>query len=106
MQNINATVDANGILHLEVDLNADGGTSKSGKTITVATTGGNLVIPGTDVKLGLNAYRDPRTEAEIKVCAEQRQAVQAAEAAKGQKRGQKRDQPTMTITNVGTTRAA
>lgn len=35
----------------------DFGASASGKTKIVATTSGNVNIPGTDVTLGLNAYR-------------------------------------------------
>jgi len=43
-------------LHLEIDISKRLGPSKSGKTIIVATTSGNKVIPGTEVTLGLNAY--------------------------------------------------
>jgi hypothetical protein len=45
-------------LYIEIDLTADMGASKSGKSILVASTGGNRTVSGTDVKLGINAYRD------------------------------------------------
>lgn len=44
-------------LTIVVDLKERLGKSASGKTILVASTGGNIAIPGyEDVKLGLNAY--------------------------------------------------
>lgn len=42
---------------ITIDLKAEHGPSKSGKTTIVASTGGNQQIPGTDVTLGLNAYK-------------------------------------------------
>lgn len=45
-------------LYLELDLTQSLGASKSGKSELVASTGGNRTIPGTDVKIGINAYRD------------------------------------------------
>jgi len=45
-------------LTIKVDLSQDFGPSKSGKTKIIATTEGNITIPGTkDVKLGLNIYK-------------------------------------------------
>ncbi len=41
---------------ITIDLKHRGGPSSSGKSITVASTRGNIIIPGTDVVLGLNAY--------------------------------------------------
>lgn len=41
---------------ITIELAHRGKPSSSGKSIMVATTGGNLTIPGTDVVLGLNAY--------------------------------------------------
>ena len=41
---------------LTIDLKKRGGLSVSGKSYTVASTRGNIQIPGTDVVLGLNAY--------------------------------------------------
>jgi hypothetical protein len=38
------------------DLKARHGPSGSGKSQIVASTGGNVLIGGTEVKLGLNAY--------------------------------------------------
>jgi cysteine synthase len=45
------------IATITIDLAQNLGPSKSGKTVLVATTSGNVNIPGTDVTLGLNAYR-------------------------------------------------
>jgi len=42
---------------LEIDLDKTFGRSKSGKSETIASTNGNITIPGTNVKLGLNAYK-------------------------------------------------
>lgn len=59
MENIKATVKGN-VLLLEVPLCNPPRPSSSGKTLLVATTGGNvtldLQIGGKPVKLGLNAY--------------------------------------------------
>ena len=41
---------------ITIDLAHRGGLSSSGKSIIVASTGGNVPIPGTEVILGLNAY--------------------------------------------------
>ncbi len=41
---------------ITIDLKHRGGDSGSGKSVKVASTGGNQVIPGTNVVLGLNAY--------------------------------------------------
>lgn len=46
-----------GVLHLEIDLDEDLGPSKSGKSIGIASTKGNKLIPGTEAVLGLNCYR-------------------------------------------------
>jgi hypothetical protein len=45
-------------LYIELDLSESLGASKSGKSELVASTQGNRTIPGTDVKLGINCYRD------------------------------------------------
>ena len=42
---------------IEIALDTDLGPSKSGKTLLVASIPGAVVIPGTDIKLGLNAYK-------------------------------------------------
>lgn len=56
MKNIDIKVKGN-IATITVELNQDHGPSASGKTTLVASTQGNMAIPGTDVVLGLNAYR-------------------------------------------------
>ena len=58
-------VDANGILTLRIDTTKDIGPSASGKTIMIASSGGNKKINvGTEdnennVMLGLNIYKYP-----------------------------------------------
>ena len=55
MKNIKVK-NAEGILTLAVDLDVNHGQSKSGKSIIIATTGGNKEIaPG--VYMGVNIYR-------------------------------------------------
>lgn len=55
-KNIEAAVDGS-ILTLRIDLSARHGDSASGKTVIVATSGGNQAIEGgKGVVLGLNAY--------------------------------------------------
>ena len=45
---------------ITIDLNKEFGKSKSGKTIVVATTRGNVPIPGAETfRIGLNCYRYP-----------------------------------------------
>lgn len=61
MQNVEIKVKGN-VATITIDLSASLGPSASGKTEMVATSHGNVTIPGTDVKLGLNAYR-PRKAA-------------------------------------------
>ena len=48
-------------LIIEIDLTKEFGPSKSGKTITVASTWGNQKIEGTDAVIGLNVYKYPET---------------------------------------------
>jgi len=48
----------NNVLTITVDLSQSLGTSKSGKSQIIDTTGGNVTVPGTDnVKIGLNIYK-------------------------------------------------
>ncbi len=54
-QNIQIEIKDNKAI-ITIDLTQRGGTSSSGKSIIVASTGGNIPIPGTQVILGLNAY--------------------------------------------------
>lgn len=42
---------------ITLDLTKNFGSSKTGKSTTVASTMGNVTIPGTSIKLGLNAYK-------------------------------------------------
>jgi hypothetical protein len=48
-------------LTVEIDLTKEFGLSKSGKTITIASTRGNQKIEGTDAVIGLNVYKYPET---------------------------------------------
>lgn len=45
------------ILTIKIDLSKTHGRSKSGKTIIVASTDGNVVVEDTPVKIGITAYR-------------------------------------------------
>lgn len=55
-QNVNMNVEG-GELVIRVKLNRTVGTSSSGKSAIIASTGGNIGVPGReDVKIGLNVY--------------------------------------------------
>ncbi len=57
MKNIEMTLDGN-ILIMKVDLSKEFGPSKSGKSITIASTEGNISVPDRDeIKIGLNIYK-------------------------------------------------
>ena len=57
MKNIEMRVE-HGKLMITVDLSTELGPSASGKSIIIATTAGNVDVPGApDVKIGLNVYR-------------------------------------------------
>jgi hypothetical protein len=43
-------------LTITIDLTHRGQESASGKSVRVATTGGNQKVPGTTVTIGINAY--------------------------------------------------
>ena len=58
MKNIEMTIEGE-LLTIKVDLSKDFGKSKSGKTIIVASTEGNVSVPERDEKIGLNIYRYP-----------------------------------------------
>ena len=58
MDNVKWEVKDNRLI-IEVDLAKEFGLSKSGKTITIASTKGNQKIEGTDAVIGLNVYRYP-----------------------------------------------
>ncbi len=54
----NVEVETTGdVLTITVSLKASGAISKSGKSVVIASTNGNVSIPGTAYKLGLNIYR-------------------------------------------------
>jgi hypothetical protein len=44
------------VLTIVVDLAQKNGTSKSGKSTLIASSGGNVTIPGSSAKIGLNVY--------------------------------------------------
>lgn len=57
MQNVKMEVKGN-VLTITVDLSKTYGNSKSGKSVVIATTGGNADAPGGNgVKVGLNVYK-------------------------------------------------
>ena len=59
MDNVQIEVNGNKAV-ITIDLTKDFGPSKSGKTIVVATTRGNVPIPGSDtIKIGINCYKYP-----------------------------------------------
>ncbi len=57
MKNIEMTLNGDKLV-ITVDLTKDFGPSKSGKSITIASTEGNISLPEhEDIKIGLNIYR-------------------------------------------------
>ena len=57
MKNVEMNLEGN-ILTIKVDLSKEFGPSASGKTIIIATTEGNVAIPGAEEKkIGLNVYK-------------------------------------------------
>jgi len=58
MKNIDMTVEDE-MLVIKIDLTKEFGPSKSGKTIIVASTEGNVSLPEREEKIGLNLYRYP-----------------------------------------------
>ena len=57
MQNIEMKREGD-ILTVKIDLSKSLGKSKSGKSITVATTEGNVRVPESpDTKIGINVYK-------------------------------------------------
>jgi hypothetical protein len=55
-KNVAMVVEGN-TLSITVDLSVELGPSKSGKTIMIASTGGNQLVYGREEKIGLNLYR-------------------------------------------------
>jgi hypothetical protein len=60
MENVKYEVKDDKLI-IEIDLTKEFGLSKSGKTITIASTRGNQKIEGTDAVIGLNVYKYPET---------------------------------------------
>ncbi|HEA67997.1 MAG TPA: hypothetical protein ENI07_14420 [Desulfobacterales bacterium] len=58
MENVKWEVKDNKLI-IEIDLTKEFGLSKSGKTLTIASTRGNQKIEGTDAVIGLNVYKYP-----------------------------------------------
>jgi len=56
MKNIEMNVDGN-LLTIKIDLSKEFGPSASGKTIIVATTEGNIMLPDREEKVGVNVYK-------------------------------------------------
>jgi len=57
MQNVQFQVQEDNLVMI-VDLSQEVGESASGKSVIIATTSGNVSVPGRDdVKVGLNVYR-------------------------------------------------
>ena len=56
MKNVELKVEGT-ILTISVDLSKEFGPSSSGKTTIIATTEGNITVPGRDEKIGLNVYK-------------------------------------------------
>ena len=57
MKNVELTMEGNK-LTIVVDLEQEFGLSSSGKSVTVASTEGNVAVPGREeIKIGLNIYK-------------------------------------------------
>ena len=59
MKNVKMVVNKNNILTIRVDLNKNYGDSKSGKSIVIASTEGNVSLDDElpNIKIGLNVYK-------------------------------------------------
>ncbi len=57
MQNVSFQVQGEQLV-ITIDLTQELGVSASGKSLLIATTSGNVLVPGyEEIKLGLNCYR-------------------------------------------------
>jgi hypothetical protein len=56
MKNVEMAIEGT-MLTIRVDLSKEFGPSASGKTTIIASTEGNVTIPGREEKVGLNVYR-------------------------------------------------
>ncbi len=61
MRNIEMSLEKNELI-IKVDLTKEYGKSKSGKTIIIASSQGNVPISDTGAYLGLNIYKYPEKE--------------------------------------------
>jgi len=55
-KNVEMNMEGN-ILTIKVDMAKDFGKSGSGKNTIIATTAGNIDVPGSVAKIGLNIYK-------------------------------------------------
>lgn len=56
MKNVEMSIEGS-MLTIKVDLSKEFGPSSTGKTIIIASTEGNVIIPNRQEKIGLNVYR-------------------------------------------------
>ena len=56
MKNVEMILEGT-MLTIKVDLTKEFGPSASGKTTIIASTVGNVTVPGREEKIGLNVYR-------------------------------------------------
>lgn len=56
MKNVELRVEGSKLV-ITVDLVQEHGPSSSGKSVVIATTAGNVSVPGHEIKLGLNVYK-------------------------------------------------
>ena len=61
MKNVQLNVEGNKLIII-IDLDQEFGLSSSGKSITVASTEGNVAVPEREeIKLGVNVYKPRKT---------------------------------------------
>ena len=66
MQNVKFQVEGDQLV-IVVDLSQQVGESASGKSVIIATTGGNVVVPGCEeLKIGLNVYRPQQVKKTVR----------------------------------------
>ena len=56
MKNVKMTVEKD-VLTIKVDLKKSFGPSKSGKTVIIGTSEGNVTVPGSSAIIGINVYK-------------------------------------------------
>lgn len=56
MKNIEMTIEGE-ILTVKIDLSKNYGPSKTGKSIVIASSEGNVNVPEREEKIGINVYR-------------------------------------------------